>query len=1036
MSRYVAAFSLTMLFLAGAAAFQPDRTRWPGRAPDASPSRAYVGSAVCRTCHEANYTAWRSTRHSFSVLTRDEARRAGYQLPPVEKTAPALRGWDDVLFTIGGRKRVAYVDRHGNVQGISFHPRTGGWSPFPAKPMQCGPCHHTGFDAAAANPLAAGIHGSWAELNIGCEACHGPGSRHVESSDKADITIDVSNRLCGTCHTTAGRVLPRDDDFHATHDDVQTWNRDAHVSGTQFYSFDAFCARCHSPYNGQFLDNERGATTNVFSEAKNGVTCISCHNPHALTNPVYRHDKAHLQAPKPPRSHIFKGHDGDVTTDDFIELGRRDEVCVQCHSGADRVELEHANATCSDCHNTFRHNTTAERRTVADVNRPALSCRPCHDDADHLLTILYRDPDALQAKYIHNLASLPETFRAKHGFRYIARARPRTSPEPFSALRLPSDYANASNTTSPEILLRKIGTRRAPSSRVAGGSAFLRTDLHRRWASDPAIGERQRAVLAAPNSIEACVDLAAVYAERGHADASVDVLDRILRESSSATVERLAPRLLLRSSPVVVPIARPAAMLQAVVDRLDSVAASRGKRELGVWLQGYASLARGDFSAAAKAFDNAVRIRPTEASLRFFQALSWVAEGKLDEAAESLRSIRKTDPPYTAARTVLGLVFIKKRQFATAERELRPLIDEDVSSAAPTYVMAIGYIQQNALASAVGALRLCIDRDSSYVAAYFELARAYRLLGSPEESIIVYRELIRIRPDDSEARWQLGSVFKYLSDAASFQIETLRDSPSTSSIGVTRQDVLESLARRASGYRDLAVSEFEATLRLRPAYLPAIRQIAESRRRAGRLREARALFEWLTRTQPDEWVYHYRLGTTLIETGEFDRAITALDRAVNLDPSQADCYLALGLADVRSGRLDQAIASFEKAVVYQPFNPALFTNLGAAYASRGAYEAARKHLRRALELGTFPLPRRWLTYTNLGLIELNEGHREAAIRAFRNALYLGPDNPRARDLLAKAQSDKQNVSTRREPFLFNDLLEIFGEVTTVVFDHE
>ena len=35
---------------------------------------------------------------------------------------------------------------------------------------------------------------------VGCEACHGPGSLHVESSDRKDIKNNVSEEECTVCH--------------------------------------------------------------------------------------------------------------------------------------------------------------------------------------------------------------------------------------------------------------------------------------------------------------------------------------------------------------------------------------------------------------------------------------------------------------------------------------------------------------------------------------------------------------------------------------------------------------------------------------------------------------------------------------------------------------------------------------------------------------------------------------------------------------------------------------------------------------------
>ena len=267
----------------------------------------YVGSDACQNCHTTIYDAWLSSQHSRSILTGDQARRAGMPLPrtaPGTDGRPAVESWRDIGFTVGGRKRLAYVDTARQVLPTSFRHRSGDWVPFPSTPMTCGPCHHTGYDDDPLQPRDPGAPEPWAELNVGCEACHGPAERHVETYDKDDIALSTSSRVCGECHTAVERILPKDE-LHATHDLVQTWNRDPHVTGVRLQSHNGFCARCHSPTEAGSLDPETAARTRVFSEDTQNVTCIACHDPHRSTNAAYTQPAARLGPPLPPRFQAY-----------------------------------------------------------------------------------------------------------------------------------------------------------------------------------------------------------------------------------------------------------------------------------------------------------------------------------------------------------------------------------------------------------------------------------------------------------------------------------------------------------------------------------------------------------------------------------------------------------------------------------------------------------------------------------------------------------------------------------------------------------
>lgn len=55
---------------------------------------------------------------------------------------------------------------------------------------------------------------------IGCERCHGPGGRHIETAEKLDIvnpknlTAELSDAVCGQCHLTGVRLLPQGRDLY------------------------------------------------------------------------------------------------------------------------------------------------------------------------------------------------------------------------------------------------------------------------------------------------------------------------------------------------------------------------------------------------------------------------------------------------------------------------------------------------------------------------------------------------------------------------------------------------------------------------------------------------------------------------------------------------------------------------------------------------------------------------------------------------------------------------------------------------------
>ncbi len=635
----------------------------------------YAGSAECEGCHYDIYARWKTTRHSYSFLSGDEARIAGY---PLLRT-PTIRTWDDVLYVVGGRKRIAYIDQDGLVQDQSFHHRIGDWNGFPSKLMECGSCHATGFDPSRPSPVRSEIPGGYAELNIGCEACHGPGMQHSKTLEKEDIVLDISSRVCGKCHTTLGRVLPADD-HHDTHDLVQVWNDDPHVTGVRQNSTDAFCSRCHAPDKGEFLENDSARRKLVFSESKQNITCMACHDPHGVTHSTYRRERVTLEPPRMPRAHIFSGNDEDFTTLNYTELGGVEENCTSCHSGADRIDLDHGNATCTDCHNTFWHNSRPESRVFHDANRPDLNCRTCHRDADHLVTLVFNDREFLQPRYIHNLRRLPTKVVEKYAFRY---PRMRAVADRGHSSQYSGDNEPVEAPEQTTILVDRGVREPTPP----GPDWFLGNAI-----ASVVEDDLDRAVLSLQNAFEAePLDLLIGF--------SIPSLHQFRAENFDE--EMLTNRSLL--------------------PELGSYLDEYIEPPLRAWLVGFYDLVNLRFAEAETAFREVARLAPDSGSGWFYVGWSQLLAGKPDEALTSFDRVLEVRPSDTAARTARGIAYLRKKQFRNAREELTKAIDETTHRAIPYYFLGIGYAAQPDLSRSVQAFQNSLGYDPGFLEAYFAL---------------------------------------------------------------------------------------------------------------------------------------------------------------------------------------------------------------------------------------------------------------------------------------------------------------------------
>jgi hypothetical protein len=125
---------------------------------------------------------------------------------------------DDVVFVIGTKWKQRFLVRNpvtGNHQFMDkqWNRYTRQWENYGQKndwETQCATCHVTGYRITAydeKNPAATKV--AMSERNVGCEACHGPGSTHAASARKEDIfnpkyaAKAEASKVCGYCHVRA-----------------------------------------------------------------------------------------------------------------------------------------------------------------------------------------------------------------------------------------------------------------------------------------------------------------------------------------------------------------------------------------------------------------------------------------------------------------------------------------------------------------------------------------------------------------------------------------------------------------------------------------------------------------------------------------------------------------------------------------------------------------------------------------------------------------------------------------------------------------
>jgi len=134
-------------------------------------------------------------------------------------------------------------------------------------------------------------------------------------------------------------------------------------------------------------------------------------------------------------------------------------------------------------------------------------------------------------------------------------------------------------------------------------------------------------------------------------------------------------------------------------------------------------------------------------------------------------------------------------------------------------------------------------------------------------------------------------------------------------------------------------------------------------------------------------ISHSLLGGVYIQMRQYEKAIAAGKRAVELDPNGADVHMHLGYALNYAGRPDEAIEYLNKAIRLNPFPPYSYPGaMGRSYFLKGHYEKAITEFKKALQLAPMSPP----IHIHLAVTYSLLGQEEEARASAEKALELAP----------------------------------------------
>ena len=369
---------LFCLFVSGSHAATPQRVE----------SEGWVGAQRCAGCHEKEFRAWQGSHHDLAMQAATAATVLGdfnntrfdyagketrftkrgdefwirtegpdgkpadyrvawvFGVEPLQQYLLELPGgrlqaltvaWDSRPVEQGGQRWFHLYPDEAIVAGDPLH-----WTgPYHNWNSRCAECHSTNLQKNF-DTVSEEYSTTWTEVNVACEACHGPGATHVELVASGKYETHPNGGFDVQLGTEGGWYFPPGESIAR--------RKPAPADRLEAQQVES-CGRCHA---------RRG----VLGEYHYGKSLLDTHRLSLLDPPLY-----HLDGQIRDEVYVY----GSFLQSKMYKAG---VTCGNCHDPHSLEQRAPGNAVCSQCHQPARYDSPDHHHHPAS-SEGAL-CANCH----------------------------------------------------------------------------------------------------------------------------------------------------------------------------------------------------------------------------------------------------------------------------------------------------------------------------------------------------------------------------------------------------------------------------------------------------------------------------------------------------------------------------------------------------------------------------------------------------------------------------------------------------------------------------------
>ncbi len=362
-----------------------------------------------------------------------------------------------------------------------------------------------------------------------------------------------------------------------------------------------------------------------------------------------------------------------------------------------------------------------------------------------------------------------------------------------------------------------------------------------------------------------------------------------------------------------------------------------------------ASHARGDFLAAARAYESMLKLDPRNYDAAYLLGVALYQAGRLEAAAAAFAAAANINPRKPEAHKDRGLVLMKLGQYQPALQCFETATR--LMPGAPELLLNRGLAQKNTgrIAQSVESYEAALRLKPGFAEAHNNLANSLSLLGRKEEALASYTRAFTLKPGYGEAYVNAAALLVELerpAEARAILEKAIAENPrhadahrqlanclhllghteealATASRAVEIDKAAESYLTQAAileaaDREQDAISNYDKALALEPRNREALLGKADLLCRRSRHEEAIALCDIAVSAYPEEARAYHQIGKALEASKELGAAAVSYAKASELDPEWLSPLLRRANVLDDLGRHEEALAAFDQAIALNP----------------------------------------------------------------------------------------------------------------------